>query len=247
MKLHFLDGYIQTIILAEYPDKLLLLDGGSRADINVISQFITDTLSRPLSDLKIIIVTHMHPDHAGGAHKLRKLTGCKIVSANIDGHWYHGFSGMMMHLADIALNHWVASRKNKPKRWLWYSRKLSPDYKLDHLDAIPLFPDWRSIHCKGHTDRDISIQHIPSNRIYVADLIVSVRGKFIPPYPIFYPYNYKYSVESIAQLKPESIILAHGGEVKMSEEQFDELLKIAPETPATYWLTIKDLLKKFIR
>ncbi|MGI3027367.1 MBL fold metallo-hydrolase, partial [Vibrio cholerae] len=29
MKLHTLKGYIQNIYLAEYPDKLLLLDGAS--------------------------------------------------------------------------------------------------------------------------------------------------------------------------------------------------------------------------
>lgn len=84
MKLHKLDGYIQTIYLVEYNDKLLLLDGCSRADIPVLKRFITNTLQRPFHDLNLVIVTHMHPDHAGAAHKLRTLTGCKIAAADVD-------------------------------------------------------------------------------------------------------------------------------------------------------------------
>ena len=64
MKIHTLSGYIQHIYLAEHEHGLLLLDGCSRADVETVSQFITETLHRPLSDLKLIVVTHMHPDHA---------------------------------------------------------------------------------------------------------------------------------------------------------------------------------------
>ncbi|MGR5470684.1 MBL fold metallo-hydrolase, partial [Vibrio astriarenae] len=55
--------------LAEYPDKLMLLDGASRADILHLKDFIEHQLNRRFSDLKLVIVTHMHPDHAGAAHK----------------------------------------------------------------------------------------------------------------------------------------------------------------------------------
>ena len=105
MKIHQLKGYIQSIYLVEYPQQLLLLDGCCRADINMLEQFITGDLSRPFSDLKLIVVTHMHPDHAGAAHKLRKITGCKIASANMPKQWYTGLSGRFSHLLDLSLIH----------------------------------------------------------------------------------------------------------------------------------------------
>lgn len=59
--------------LAEYPDKLMLLDGASRADIPHLKDFIEHQLNRSFTDLKMVVVTHMHPDHAG----LR--TSCEIL------------------------------------------------------------------------------------------------------------------------------------------------------------------------
>ena len=114
MNIHHLSGYIQSIYLVEYPHGLLLLDGCCRADVAMIRKFIEQDLQRPLSDLKTLIVTHMHPDHAGAAHKLRRLTGCVIVSADKPTQWYRGFNGLLMHWIDMALTVYVAKRLQKP-------------------------------------------------------------------------------------------------------------------------------------
>jgi glyoxylase-like metal-dependent hydrolase (beta-lactamase superfamily II) len=246
IKLHKLDGYIQTILLAEYTDKLLLLDGCSRADVSFIKHFITDTLQRPLTDLHLIVVTHMHPDHAGAAHKLRKLTGCKIASANVSGQWYSGFDGKLMHLTDILLTRWVANRIKQPQRWLWYSSKLSPDYKLNNNESLPGFDDWQAIETQGHTDRDLSLHHLPSNKVYIADLIVTTKKGFIPPFPVFYPERYRQSLMKIAKLNATSVILAHGGEVKLSQQDFEQVLAKAPTKPMTVRRSVKAKLKKFL-
>ena len=244
IKLHQLDGYIQTILLAEYADRLLLLDGCCRADVSFIKHFITDTLKRPLTELQLVVVTHMHPDHAGAAHKLREITGCKIASANVEGQWYSGIDGVLMHLTDILLTRYVASKKNQKQRWLWYSGKLKPDYKLNDGDELPGFSDWQALATQGHTDRDLSLHHLPSNRIYIADLVVTTRKGFIPPFPIFYPNRYRKSLEKVARLNVESFILAHGGEVQLSAEDFEQLLEKAPTKPITHWRSAKTKVLK---
>ena len=244
MKLHHIDGHIQTILLAEYPDKLLLLDGCCRSDISMLKHFITKTLQRPFNDLSLVVVTHMHPDHAGAAKKLRKLTGCKIAAANVSGQWYSGLDGRLMHLTDIFLAKWVAKRMNKPRLNFWYSSQLIADYKLNDGESLPGFSEWTAIATQGHTDRDISLHHIPSNKIYVADLIVKVKNKFIPPFPIFYPNRYRASLHKIIALKPESIILAHGGEVTPTQHDYQHLLSLAPKIPRTHWRSVKARLFK---
>ncbi|MCV5689709.1 hypothetical protein OFN32_36430, partial [Escherichia coli] len=79
----------------------------------------------------------MHPDHAGGAHKLRDLTGCKVLAAKRESQWYDGVDGWLMHLTDLMLARWMANRMRKPKRNLWYSRKLKPDIELIDGECIP--------------------------------------------------------------------------------------------------------------
>ena len=246
LKLHCLNGYIQNIYLAEYADKLLLLDGCCRADINVIEDFIINQLKRPMSDLALIVVTHMHPDHAGAANVLRKKYACKIAAANVAGQWYSGFDGKLMHLTDILLTLWVAGRQKKAKKYLYYPSTLTPDYYLSDQAVLPGFEDWQVHFTQGHTDRDISLHHQASQQIYVADLMVKVRGAFIPPYPVFYPKRYLQSLTKIKALNIESVLLAHGEKVQLTEQQWQQLISLAPTKPATHWRSVKTKLKRVL-
>ncbi|MDK1290368.1 MBL fold metallo-hydrolase [Pseudoalteromonas umbrosa] len=244
MQIHFIDGYIQQIYLVEYPDKLLLLDGCTRADVDLVCDFISNVLLRSLGDLKLIVVTHMHPDHAGGAHLLKKRTSAKIATAKVDGHWYSGIDGILMHWSDIFLALWVAGRKNKARKNLWYSRKLNADYYLSDNDYLPEFPQWQVLHTPGHTDRDLSLYHHDTQRLYVADLLVKVKGQLVPPYPVFYPNRYRNSLQRIREIKPTHVILAHQGELPFSDINFDHLDQLAPKVPVTHWRSVKAKTKK---
>lgn len=246
MKIHQIPGYIQSIYLVEYPEKIMLLDGCSRADIPTVADFITTSLNRPLADLALVVVTHMHPDHAGAAEKLRIITRCKIATANVAGQWYSGFDGILMHLTDILLAKWVAKRIGKKPKIIWYNRKLTADILLNDNDTLPGFEEWQIVFTPGHTDRDISLRHLPTNKIYVADLMVNVKGRYISPFPVFYPNKYKASLNKIEALNPASLLLAHGGEVQLSHQEYQHLFKSAPTKPATHWRSVKAKLKKVL-
>lgn len=246
MKLYEFEGYIQSIYLAEYPHGLLLLDGASRADVHVICDFITQKLNRPIDDLKMVICTHMHPDHAGAAAKLKQLTGCKIASGVANSHWYSGIDGLLMYLTDMALARWVAGRKGKRTENLWYPRKLVPDIFLQDGQAIPEFDEWQALATRGHTDRDISLFHKKTNKIYVADLVVIVKGKYAAPFPVFHPNQYKASLQRVRALQVETVILAHGGEREITDEQWQTLIDKAPNKPATHWRSVKSKLTKVL-
>ena len=91
MKIHEINGYIQSIYLAEYKDKLLLLDGCCRSDVAVVVDYIENTLNKPLTQLKLVVVTHLHPDHAGGAMVFRNRYKIPICSWDVGRPWYRGF------------------------------------------------------------------------------------------------------------------------------------------------------------
>ncbi len=246
MQLHRLEGYIQSLYLAEYPQGLLLLDGGCRADVGRILRFIRDDLGRPIEDLKLVVVTHMHPDHAGAATRLRQLTGCQIAVGAAPGQWYGGFLGRLMHLADVGLAQYVASRQQRRLRNIWYPAHLSADLQLGDGEPLPGFPEWQVVSTSGHTDRDISLLHLETRRIYVADLIVKVKTRFLPPWPIYHPNRYRASLERLQALQPASVILAHGGEVPMAQISVAKLLAKAPRQPKTHWRSFKAQCQKVL-
>jgi glyoxylase-like metal-dependent hydrolase (beta-lactamase superfamily II) len=243
MKIHVLKGFIQNIFLVEYPDKCMLLDGCSRADFSTLSDFFAKELERPLSDLKVVVVTHMHPDHAGCAHFLRSKTGCNIISCHHEKQWYQGLSGRFAHIIDIILALWVAGKMNRPKKNIWYHPHLHPDFTLTDQQTIPGFEDWQVFETPGHTDRDLSVMHMPSKRIYVADLIVKVKNKLSPPFPIYIPELYKKSLLRLQALQPNSVMMAHVAELSLSDDDYQRLLSQAPSQPNTNKLAIQRMIK----
>lgn len=246
MKLHTFPGYIQTIYLAEYSDKLLLLDGCCRADVEVIERYISHDLKRSMSDLKLIIVTHMHPDHAGAAQLLREHHGTPIATVKKKRHWYHGIRGLCAQLTDLALAYYVVKAHNKEAKNLWYNRKLEPDFALEDEQVLPFFDDWQVLYTPGHTDRDISLYHKTQSKVYVADTILKIKGKYIPPFPVCHPNQYKQSLQRLADLNANEVMMAHGDITKITPDEISHLLDNAPETPRRYGYFIKRFMG-FIR
>ena len=213
-KIHHLKGYIQSLYLVEYPDKLLLLDGGSRGDVTRIEKFITQTLNRNIDDLKLIVVTHLHPDHAGAAPHLRKKHNIPIAGHPELDYWYNGFFGFIQHLLDTIFAWYVASKsRNKLKR-VWYQRSLKPDFELCDGQHLPSFEDWEIFCTPGHTTHDISIYNRKDKVIYIGDLAIKLGGKFNLPFPVALPNVMEESLNKVIELEIETILFAHGGIVE---------------------------------
>ncbi|WP_349266991.1 hypothetical protein [Veronia pacifica] len=109
---------------------------------------------------------------------------------------------------------------------------------LKEGEKIPGFEDWVAYFTPGHTDRDLSLLHEPTRTVYVADLIVKIRDKYVPPVPISYPNRYKRSLEKIRNLEKDYFILAHGGENRAEEVDLDLLIQRSPDEPLTQWKVI---------
>ena len=210
-KIHHLKGYIQSLYLIEYSDKLLLLDGGSRGDVTRVEKFIANTLNRSIYDLKLIIVTHLHPDHAGAAPHLRKKYNIPIAGHPELDYWYNGFWGIIQHLLDTIFAWYVATKSRNNYKRMWYQRSLKPDYKLCDGQVLPGFNDWEVICTPGHTTHDISIYNKKDKVIYIGDLAIKLGGKFNLPFPVALPGIMSKSLDKVMNLEINRILFAHGG------------------------------------
>ncbi|HAN76868.1 MAG TPA: Zn-dependent hydrolase [Bacteroidales bacterium] len=217
-KIHELNGHIQKIYLAEYPEKLLLMDGASKSDISIIKNLITKELNKPLHQLKLVAVSHMHPDHCGAVNQLRKLTDVKTSAHTNADLWYSGLRGRLQHIIDLSFTWFVILKTGKKLKSTFHPRKIKPDFPLLGGEELPFFTDWQVIHCPGHTSHDLLLYHKQMKILYAADLILKINTKILLPFPVTLPNLMNESLEKLKNLDIETIFSAHGGII----EKFDK-------------------------
>ena len=210
-RLHQFDGYIEQIFLAEYPDKILLLDGCCKSDVEVIEKVMQEKLHKDIKDIRLSIVTHPHPDHAGGALRLRKKYGIPIASFYLNDNWYGGIKGSMQHAYDIWMGWYVVIKKRMPFKSMWHKKTINADYLLKDGDALPGFEDWQLIHAPGHTDVDCQLYHAGEKMLYVVDMLIKLNRGFVLPFPVTRPEKMKESLQKVSELDVKTILMAHGG------------------------------------
>jgi len=210
-KIHQLKGYIEEIYLIEYPNKIIMLDGASRSDVKLIENYITNSLQRPISDLKLIVSTHMHPDHAGAAPILRKKYKIPIAAFYECDQWYSGLKGHIQQQLDIYMGYYVVFKNKIPFKKFNYPAQLKPDILLEHGDDLPMFNDWKVLHTPGHTSHQIVLYNQKQKTLYAADVALRINNKCLLPFPIELKKMAKQSLQMLSELEIKTLLLAHGG------------------------------------
>ena len=228
-KLHVHRGYVQNNFIIEYKDKLLLTDGACKTDVKGIADFIQVKLGRDIKDLKLIVVTHSHPDHAGAAYLLRKKFNIPIAAYHEIDLWYSRIGGATQQISDILQMRFMATQVNRKfsLKSQKYKRILKPDFLLTDQSTLPFFDDWRVIHGSGHTSHNILLYNEKNSLIYVADTIINVKGRFFPPVPVLFPAAMKETLFKIKKLNPKTILCAHSDPplLEYKDEMVDKVIK----------------------
>jgi glyoxylase-like metal-dependent hydrolase (beta-lactamase superfamily II) len=215
--IHAVDGYIETIYLAVYDEKVLLIDSGCRSDVPRIEHVMTRRLNRPMSQISLAVASHTHPDHAGGAHILRQRHAIPVAAPKDINQWYAGFSGGLQHKIDTMLGYFVAWTLKYPFEMICYNKRLTYDHPLSDGDRLPGFEDWRVIATPGHTAHDVVLYHAETKTLYAADVILKVGSGYRPPFPVSMRREMRESIEKLRHLEVDHLLMAHGGAQKVSD------------------------------
>lgn len=227
-KIHIIKGHIQFIYLIEYPDKILLVDCATRADLSKIKNFIEKNLQRKMRDIKLAVVSHMHPDHAGLAKILQKKYHIPILAHPSATKWYSGLGGNLQHVIDVFLAWYVSIKQKNPPRRMWYSAKFNIDYIAKHGEKLPFFDDWQIVYTPGHTAHDISLYHKQTQVIYLGDVLLKIKDKYVLPMPVTLPGLMTESLNKLSEINIKTILLAHGGlnKIENSSVFFKEVVEL---------------------
>ncbi|MGE5405130.1 MAG: MBL fold metallo-hydrolase [Candidatus Saccharibacteria bacterium] len=243
---HRIKGYICNIFLLEYEDRLLLLDSGAINDVKRIEEYCRTTLGRTPKDIKLAVVSHMHPDHGGGACILRKNYGIPVAAHQDVDLWYAGIGGYVQHKLDCFMATEVAYKTRHKLERILYRRKIKPDFPLQDGDRLPGFEDWSVIHVPGHTMHDIALYNSKEKLLYSADCICDIgEGRLVLPIPIMFPDKMDDSFDKLAKLDASTLLLAHGEPIEFEDNPrvFEYMKGLLKEPPTTimrraHWMSI---------
>lgn len=248
MKLHEISGYIAKLYLVEYDHGLLLLDSGCRCDVPVVKKFIEEGLKRNFSDLKLVCVSHAHPDHSGGASFFQK-EGVPLAGRIESNQWYQGIPGFLAYLIDMFLTFYVANKVRKENIYqnILFPRSLTFDFFLEDGKPLPHFEDWITLECPGHTSTDCTFFHKNSSTAYVADNLIFTGRGLIPPYPLFNPDAYQNSLTRYQEEEITNFLMAHYGSRNLSKEDLERVKTKTSKRPRIHRTMIPKMIRRFVR
>ena len=151
------------------PTSCILVDTGTPGSEHKIERALRKQ-GRGFRDVKLIIVTHAHTDHAGSAARLRELTGAPILAHAGDIDYYERRKEMTYCVAHA----WgpLFLRTGLPTEPY---RPFTPDLLLTDGASVDLRSygaDGTVRHTPGHTSGSISVE-LASGDALVGDLIAS--------------------------------------------------------------------------
>lgn len=147
----------------------VLVDAGLPGSARKIGAALT-AAGRSFSDVRLIVVTHAHVDHAGGVAELRALTGAPILAHAGDLDYYERRKPMTF--CDTG---WFGRFFLRTRVPLEPYEAFTPDIVLREgqlLDLAPYGIEGVAKHTPGHTDGSISLQ-LANGEMMVGDLIAS--------------------------------------------------------------------------
>ena len=154
---------------------LTLIDTGYKNSMNKIVTAIKKAGRNP-DDIKQIILTHCHPDHAGSAAAISKIFNVPVYAHAEEALLIEkGISGRLpMHLTPGFINWMVYCLfiKNSPK----HNEPLEIAEKLIDNDVLPVAGGLQIIHTPGHSAGHISLLLKNEGVLIAGDICANVSG-----------------------------------------------------------------------
>ena len=79
-----LDRFVYAFLI--YGERICLIDAGVSSSHNMIFDYVKKT-GRDPREISLLVLTHAHPDHMGGAQSVQRESGCRVAAHKDDMPW----------------------------------------------------------------------------------------------------------------------------------------------------------------
>ncbi|WP_327358341.1 MBL fold metallo-hydrolase [Streptomyces sp. NBC_01304] len=161
-ELHLLRFPVGQAYLWRDEDELTLIDAGAVGAGPQIAGAVTRLGLRPV-DVRRIVLTHFHEDHAGGAGEFAALSGAQVLAHRLDARIVRGeVPGPAPVLEEWELPIWAEVAPQLPPA---PAEPVVPDVlDLEDGDVLDFGGGARVVHAPGHTDGSIAL-HLPRHGV----------------------------------------------------------------------------------
>ena len=186
----------------------LLVDCGNRGAEKKILETMEHLKLKP-GMLRLLILTHVHFDHAGSASRLKEVTGCRIVVHRSEADRLRRGITPIPGGTRWKAKGLVALGKLFRRRIMRFPGAV-PDLLADaELDLAPFGFGGRLIHTPGHTPGSMVVL-LEKGELLAGDTFFGLEGKLhFPPFAENLPMLLK-SWEKLSSLHATTIYPAHG-------------------------------------
>ena len=204
-------GAVNAFIINNDSD-LTLVDTGMPGSADKIFAAIKKAGKHP-EDIKRIILTHAHTDHAGSAAEIKRRLNVPILAHAIDAELIEqGISGRQpMHLTPGIIN-WLVYNLFIKKA----SHTIEPvlvDEKLADNDIIPIAGGVQVIHTPGHSAGHIALLVKNEGLLIAADICANAAGLALSTVYEDVDLGVK-SIRKAASFDFDNAVFGHGGAIK---------------------------------
>lgn len=213
------------------PNVHLVVDGAEGALIDAgfsdeqsISKRLEMLRGVPGLNLRYIVITHHHFDHASGAHKLREATGARVVM--------HEHEAELLDRA--ALEELPSDVEVPEEAKAWHDRTVEWRLEASKGKADLLVQDGaelqvgsltlRMVHTPGHTAGHLSPFLEEGRVLFAGDNVLGVGTTVVPPPPHGDMAQYVESLGKMQSLNAEVMCCGHGPAVKEPNRKLQELI-----------------------
>ncbi len=201
-------------------DQLALIDTGPPMSARRVIQYVESIGRRP-QEIELVLMTHGHPDHVGGARAIVKRTGALVFAHARDTHVkrrsgirYLGAGGILARVPLV--------------------RSTQAHVPVEHGQVTNLLGGLRVLHTPGHTPGSVCYLLEREGLLFSGDTLFSdgERVSRSVPFPGYNRDDYVASLRALAEMDFGVLCGGHGAPLlRGASRRLRELLDVRPDPP----------------
>jgi glyoxylase-like metal-dependent hydrolase (beta-lactamase superfamily II) len=184
--IYLIEAGYTNVYLVEHEGDFALIDAGPPGSLKAIREYM-DSLGLDPAEIRLVILTHSHWDHAGGLSEIYEEFRPRIAAHRLEARYVS---------------------EGKPPLGRSY-KPVPVDLLLDEGDIIH---GLRVLHTPGHTPGSICLLHGAEEALFSDDLVYELDGELyeIPSQYSLDPEGNRESIRRMAGLSFKHLLPSHG-------------------------------------